>query len=91
MEQMHFIYVNADGIYGAHSIYKVSMSHEHFQGICCNSNAIRTFRQDRVLEHCVSRQEALDNLPKHIRRKSDSIFASQDSKKKIGKISPRLQ
>ncbi|WP_241579993.1 BRCT domain-containing protein [Rosenbergiella nectarea] len=66
MEQMHFIYVNANGIYGAHSIYKVSMGHEHFQGICCNSNAIRTFRQDRVLEHCVSLQEALDNLPKHI-------------------------
>jgi len=66
MEQMHFIYLNAEGIYGAHSIYHVSSSTDHFQGICCTAKEIRTFRWDRVLEQCCSQQAAIDNLSKHI-------------------------
>ena len=99
MEQMHFIYLNAQGIYAAHSIFHVSSSKDHFQGICCTAREIRTFRWDRVLEQCSSQQAAIDNLGNisqkvisapylkkaNLRKKSDSISALRVLKKKIEK------
>ena len=58
MEEMHFVYINANARIGAHSISSVSHSEIHIQGICQSGNTIKTFRQDRILQQFPSALEA---------------------------------
>lgn len=58
MEEMHFVYINANARIGAHSISSVSYSDNHIQGICQSAHSIRTFRKDRILQECSSADEA---------------------------------
>ncbi|QER53239.1 hypothetical protein NWT83_06085 [Klebsiella quasipneumoniae] len=58
MEEMHFVYINANARIGAHSISSVSHSENHIQGICQSAHSIRTFRKDRILQECSSAGEA---------------------------------
>lgn len=58
MEEMHFVYINANARIGAHSISSVSHSDYHIQGICRSAHAIRTFRKDRILQKFASIDEA---------------------------------
>lgn len=58
MEEMHFVYINANARIGAHSITSVSQSENHIQGICLSAHSIRTFRRDRILQEFASADEA---------------------------------
>ncbi|EAO4365570.1 hypothetical protein I5398_22500 [Citrobacter freundii] len=58
MEEMHFVYINANARIGAHSISNVSHSDSHIQGICQSAHSIRTFRKDRILQEFSSADEA---------------------------------
>ena len=58
MEEMHFVYINANARIGAHSISSVSHSDSHIQGICQLAHSIRTFRKDRILKECTSAVDA---------------------------------
>ncbi|WP_370609457.1 hypothetical protein NMD12_05610 [Citrobacter portucalensis] len=58
MEEMHFVYINANARIGAHSISSVSHSENHIQGICQSAHSIRTFRKDRILQEFTSADEA---------------------------------
>lgn len=58
MEDMHFVYINANARIGAHSISNVSHSDHYIQGICQSAHSIRTFRKDRILKECTSADEA---------------------------------
>ncbi|EMO5615840.1 hypothetical protein ACV8MQ_08280 [Klebsiella pneumoniae] len=58
MEDMHFVYINANARIGAHSISNVSHSDNYIQGICQSAHSIRTFRKDRILKECTSADEA---------------------------------
>ena len=58
MEEMHFVYINANARIGAHSISNVSHSDSHIQGICQSAHSIRTFRKDRILQEFASADEA---------------------------------
>lgn len=58
MEEMHFVYINANACIGSHSISSVSHSDNHIQGICQSAHSIRTFRKDRILKECASAVEA---------------------------------
>lgn len=62
METSAFIYINAKKVINAYSIYQVSESELHLQGICSRSNSLRTFRKDRVLKECSSLNEAISLL-----------------------------
>lgn len=62
MEEMHFVYVNAKGQIGAQSIFKVSHSEEHLQGICNFTHQLRTFRKDRVIKLLESTDAAIESL-----------------------------
>lgn len=62
MEDMHFVYVNAKGQIGAQSIFKVSHSEEHLQGICNFTHQLRTFRKDRVIKLLESADAAIQSL-----------------------------
>lgn len=50
MEELHFVYINANGRIGVHSIQSISYSENHIQGICKNTDRIKTFRKDRILK-----------------------------------------
>lgn len=65
METSSFIYINAKKVINAYSIYQVSESELHLQGICCRSNSLRTFRKDRVLKECSSLDEAISLLSEY--------------------------
>ncbi|HDC4352568.1 TPA: hypothetical protein O8L21_003902 [Enterobacter cloacae] len=58
MEEMHFVYINANARIRAHSISNVSHSDSHIQGICQSAHSIRTFRKDRILQEFASADEA---------------------------------
>lgn len=62
MEEMHFVYINAKGQIGAQSIFKVSHSEEHLQGICNFTYQLRTFRKDRVIKLLESADSAIESL-----------------------------
>jgi len=64
MEEMHFVYVNAKGQIGAQSIFKVSHSEDHLQGICNFTHQLRTFRKDRVIKMLDSAEAAIESLEK---------------------------
>ncbi len=50
MEELHFVYINANGRIAVHSIQSISYSENHIQGICKNTDRIKTFRKDRILK-----------------------------------------
>ncbi|WP_029687047.1 hypothetical protein [Tatumella saanichensis] len=58
MEEMHFVYINANARIGSYSIISISLSDNHIQGICQSSHSIKTFRKDRILKECASAVEA---------------------------------
>ena len=62
MESYAFIYINARRVINAYSIYQVSESELHLQGICSRSNSLKTFRKDRLLKECSSLEEAVSLL-----------------------------
>lgn len=62
MEEMHFVYINAQGQISAQSICNVSRSAEHFQGICNVIKKLRTFRKDRVIKLVDSADAASTSL-----------------------------
>ncbi|WP_130831088.1 hypothetical protein [[Erwinia] mediterraneensis] len=58
MEEMHFVYINANARIGSYSISNVSHSDNYIQGICRSARSIRTFRKDRILQEFPSPDEA---------------------------------
>ncbi|GKX44543.1 hypothetical protein SOASR015_35770 [Pectobacterium carotovorum subsp. carotovorum] len=56
---MSFVYINAQRVISAYSLSQVSESEEHFQGICHQSNQLKTFRKDRLIENCPSYKDAV--------------------------------
>ncbi len=40
MEELHFVYINANGRIGVHSIQSISYSENHIQGICKNTDRV---------------------------------------------------
>ena len=59
MEELHFVYINANGRIGVHSIQSISYSENHIQGICKNTDRIKTFRKDRILKQYDSPEQAI--------------------------------
>lgn len=59
MEELHFVYINANGRIGVHSIQSISYSENHIQGICKNTDRIKTFRKDRILKQYNSPEQAI--------------------------------
>ena len=59
MEELHFVYINANGRIGVHSIQSISYSENHIQGICKNTDRIKTFRKDRILKQYDSQEQAI--------------------------------
>ncbi|WP_413722746.1 BRCT domain-containing protein [Sodalis sp. RH24] len=66
MASRNFIYINAKRIVRVFSLLQVSDSELHIQGICSQSNTLKTFRKDRIIEEfytlddALSRYETLD-------------------------------
>ncbi len=98
MEELHFVYINANGRIGVHSIQSISYSENHIQGICGkNTDRIKTFRKDRILKQYEYAEQAIQEcasfLPKttHIslsglvRKKIHSMCVSPDLRKQIKK------
>ncbi|WP_323667116.1 hypothetical protein [Pectobacterium punjabense] len=56
---MSFVYINAQRIISAYSLFKVSESEGYFQGICHQSNQLKTFRKDRLIESCQTYEDAV--------------------------------
>ncbi|UHD15719.1 BRCT domain-containing protein [Thiocapsa bogorovii] len=48
-----FIYQDAKGSITARKVINVSESEQYIQGVCTSSNALRTFRKDRILDDAV--------------------------------------
>ncbi|WP_106645466.1 hypothetical protein, partial [Escherichia coli] len=59
MEELHFVYINANGRIAVHSIQSISYSENHIQGICKNTDRIKTFRKDRILKQYDSPEQAI--------------------------------
>ncbi|MGL5005823.1 hypothetical protein [Plesiomonas sp.] len=79
MDDMHFVYINAQGCIAAHSIENVSHSESYTQGICKKTHSIKTFRNDRVLKQYSSSEQATQECNKfhpenysHLIKKSES-------------------
>ncbi len=80
--EITFIYRNAKGEVAAHSIESLTDSDNHIQAICLNSNRLKTFRKDRILEWLPDNDDVDDrlayfiaNLPPVIEKKtSDRVF-----------------
>jgi NAD-dependent DNA ligase len=60
-----FVYVNAKKQVNAYTLYNVSESEEHFQGVCNKSNQLKTFRKDRIVKDCSSYDLALVDLSEY--------------------------
>ncbi|MBU9832459.1 BRCT domain-containing protein [Rahnella sp. FC061912-K] len=61
----YFVYINAKKQVNAYTLYNVSESEEHFQGVCNKSNQLKTFRKDRVIKECSSYDLALVDLSEY--------------------------
>lgn len=61
----YFVYINAKKQVNAYTLYNVSESEEHFQGVCRKSNYLKTFRKDRVIKECSSYDLALVDLSEY--------------------------
>lgn len=97
MEELHFVYINANGRIGVHSVQSISYSENHIQGICKNTDRIKTFRKDRILKQYDSPEQAIQEcasfLPEnysHLTKQSGpkkihSMCASPDLRKQIKK------
>lgn len=58
MDTAVFLYCNAKGIVKHYHIADISQDEEYIQGICLDSGDLKTFRQDRVISHHSSPEEA---------------------------------
>lgn len=58
MDTAVFLYCNAKGIVKHYHIADISQDEEYIQGICLDSGDLKTFRQDRVISHHASPEEA---------------------------------
>jgi len=58
MEEMHFVYINANARIAAHSLINISRSEHHIQGVCTQSHSVKTYRLDRILKEYASADEA---------------------------------
>ncbi len=97
MEELHFVYINANGRIGVHSIQSISYSENHIQGICKNTDRIKTFRKDAFLNSTIHQNKPFRNArhssPKNthislsslVRKKIHSMCVSPDLKKQIKK------
>ena len=97
MEELHFVYINANGRIGVHSIQSISYSENHIQGICKNTDRIKTFRKARILKQYDSPEQAIQEcasfLPESyshltsslVRKKIHSMCVSPDLRKQIKK------
>ncbi len=61
----YFVYINAKKQVNAYTLYNVSESEEHFQGVCNKSKQLKTFRKDRVIKECSSYDLALVDLSEY--------------------------
>lgn len=61
----YFVYINAKKQVNAYTLYNVSESEEHFQGVCNKSNQLKTFRKDRIIKECSSYDLALVDLSEY--------------------------
>ncbi len=61
MEEMHFVYINANARIGVHSVSSISHSENHIQGICNKTHTIKTFRKDRILAQFDSAEQAIQS------------------------------
>lgn len=97
MEELHFVYINANGRIGVHSIQSISYSENHIQGIYKNTDRIKTFRKDRILKQYDSPDKPFRNarhsspktthtsLSSLVRKKIHSMCVSPDLRKQIKK------
>ena len=61
----YFVYINTKKHVNAYTLYNVSESEEHFQGVCRKTNYLKTFRKDRVIKECSSYDLALIDLSEY--------------------------
>lgn len=79
--ELLFIYQDAKGNISKRDIFVISQSNDYLQGVCRESNGIRTFRKDRVLEHITDIsiiEERLDYFIKENPTPSTSNTTSYD-------------
>lgn len=78
MEELHFVYINANGRIGVHSIQSISYSENHIQGICKNTDRIKTFRKDRILKQYDSPEQAIQECASHFMMNGGNILVLRD-------------
>lgn len=66
IESKIFIYSDAHGNISAREVSNISESDEYIQALCHSSQALRTFRKDRILEYILDRNEIETKLKYHI-------------------------
>lgn len=57
MEEMHFVYINANARIAAHSLINISRSEHHIQGICTQSHSVKTYLMGSGQLHLDSEDE----------------------------------
>lgn len=63
---MEFIYRNARNETKIQHIENVSISDDHYQGICLASGHLKTFRKDRILEMLSGKENSDERLNYHL-------------------------
>lgn len=80
-ENRLFIYQDAKGNVTSREVVNISDTDEYIQGICLKSNALRTFRKDRILENITDISSMDEKLKYHQanapRPKNSSCYSSR--------------
>ena len=92
MEELHFVYINANGRIGVHSIQSISYSENHIQGICKNTDRIKPSEKTAFLNNTIHKNKPFRNA-RHSSPKTTHISLSSQVRKKIHSmcVSPDLR